>query len=155
MGWVCIALRAYRVKAVFDVYDEYLKMLTNQENLEGEDSILLTNHEELLPGEHTGNRANLSKLSFLKESQLLRKTGFYFLLPSLLLGVLALASPLIYMIVPVYETYQCYEYYNLDSTKCYILEANLCIFYFINWSQTLILVLLLYKIRNVKDELNL
>lgn len=116
---------------------------------------MLTNHEELLPGEHTGNRANLSKLSFLKESQLLRKTGFYFLLPSLLLGVLALASPLIYMIVPVYETYQCYEYYNLDSTKCYILEANLCIFYFINWSQTLILVLLLYKIRNVKDELNL
>ena len=24
MGWACIALRAYRVKAVFDAYDDYL-----------------------------------------------------------------------------------------------------------------------------------
>jgi len=33
--------------------------------------------------------------------------------------------------------------------------VNLVIFFFVNWLQTLILVLLLYSIRNVKDELNL
>jgi hypothetical protein len=27
LGWACIALRAYRVKAVFDAYDEYLRIL--------------------------------------------------------------------------------------------------------------------------------
>jgi len=32
MGWACIALRAYRVKAVFDAYDEYLKMLSSKDN---------------------------------------------------------------------------------------------------------------------------
>jgi hypothetical protein len=35
------------------------------------------------------------------------------------------------------------------------MKINLCIFIFVNWSQTLALIFLLYKIRNVKDELNL
>ena len=77
------------------------------------------------------------------------------MLPNIALGILALISPYIYMLVPVYETVQCYEYYNLDNTMCYIIESNLCIFFIVNWAQTLVLVLLLYKIRNVKDELNL
>ena len=31
IGWGCIALRAYRVKAVFDSYDGYLKALADKE----------------------------------------------------------------------------------------------------------------------------
>jgi hypothetical protein len=27
LGWACIALRAYRIKAVFDTYEEYLRVL--------------------------------------------------------------------------------------------------------------------------------
>jgi hypothetical protein len=36
-GWVCIALRAYRVKAVFDVYDWYLQLLQKQDQVVGSD----------------------------------------------------------------------------------------------------------------------
>ena len=32
IGWGSIALRAYRVKAVFDTYDEYLKALSDKEH---------------------------------------------------------------------------------------------------------------------------
>lgn len=43
LGWACLALRAYRVKAVFDAYDEYLKILQTKDELgDGEDSALLT-----------------------------------------------------------------------------------------------------------------
>jgi hypothetical protein len=27
LGWSCIALRAYRIKAVFDTYEQYLRVL--------------------------------------------------------------------------------------------------------------------------------
>jgi hypothetical protein len=77
------------------------------------------------------------------------------MLPNLALGIFALISPYLYMLIPVYETYQCYDYYGLNSEQCFIIETNLCVFFSVNWAQTLILVLLLYTIRNVKDELNL
>jgi hypothetical protein len=32
IGWGTIALRAYRVKAVFDTYDGYLKALADNDN---------------------------------------------------------------------------------------------------------------------------
>ncbi len=35
------------------------------------------------------------------------------------------------------------------------METNLSIFFFVNWLQTIILVGLMWQIRNVKDELNL
>ena len=34
-------------------------------------------------------------------------------------------------------------------------EFNISLFFFVNWIQTVILMYLLYAIRNVKDELNL
>jgi hypothetical protein len=37
IGWAAIALRAYRVKAVFDTYDRYLRVLTDQEKKTSED----------------------------------------------------------------------------------------------------------------------
>lgn len=77
------------------------------------------------------------------------------MIPNLVLGILALVSPYLYMLVPVYETQQCFAYYELNEDKCFIIETNQCMFFFVNWLQTLILVLLLFKIRNVKDELNL
>lgn len=77
------------------------------------------------------------------------------MLPNLILGLMALVTKFMYMLVPIYETKQCYQYYNLDDDYCYIIEVNVSVFFIVNWLQTLILVILLFKIRNVKDELNL
>ena len=38
---------------------------------------------------------------------------------------------------------------------CLVTEFNISLFFFVNWIQTVILIYLLYAIRNVKDELNL
>lgn len=43
IGWGTIALRAYRVKAVFDTYDGYLKALADKENNKKD-----SKHENLL-----------------------------------------------------------------------------------------------------------
>lgn len=77
------------------------------------------------------------------------------MMPNLILGLLAIVSKYVYMVVPIYETKQCYLYYDLDESFCYIIEVNMAIFFIMNWLQTLILVILLFQIRNVKDELNL
>ncbi len=60
------------------------------------------------------------------------------------------------MLVPIYETKQCFNYYNLrEPSDCFIIVTNISIFFIVNWAQTLTLVMLMWKIRNVKDELNL
>ena len=43
IGWGTIALRAYRVKAVFDTYDSYLKALSDNDNNKKD-----SKHENLL-----------------------------------------------------------------------------------------------------------
>ncbi len=49
-------------------------------------------------------RMDLSRLGELQESKLLVKVGLIFILPNLVLGVAALFSPYLYMLIPVYET---------------------------------------------------
>jgi hypothetical protein len=99
------------------------------------------------------------KLSDLKESEILKKTIKYFILPNLTLGIIAMFVPYAYMLIPVYETDQCYHYYtsamNYMGFPCFIQIVNLCTFVTVNWVQTFILILLYYLIRNIKDELNI
>ncbi len=40
MGWACIALRVWRVKAVFDAYDDYLQLLQKEDKVFTNDSYL-------------------------------------------------------------------------------------------------------------------
>ena len=59
------------------------------------------------------------------------------------------------MFVPIYETDQCKCFFNMKPGDCLVTEFNISLFFFVNWIQTVILIYLLYAIRNVKDELNL
>jgi hypothetical protein len=42
LGWACIALRAYRVKAVFDTYEQYLTVLYAQDGAGKDDELLFS-----------------------------------------------------------------------------------------------------------------
>jgi hypothetical protein len=105
IAWGTIALRAYRVKAVFDTYDSYLQELTDCEN-----SKIDTNHENLLSlvtydfdrydmstplpkkiSTHTEDKkekknSNLDRLGKLQEWALIKRFSLYFILPNLVIG---------------------------------------------------------------------
>jgi hypothetical protein len=76
-------------------------------------------------------------------------------LPNLVLGFAAIFSKYVYIFVPIYETDQCKCKFELSFNDCFVTDFNVSLFFFVNWLQTVILIYLLYAIRNVKDELNL
>lgn len=73
----------------------------------------------------------------------------------MILGFAALFSEYIYILVPIYETDQCKCKFDLNKDDCFVTDSNVSLFFVVNWLQTVILIYLLYAIRNVKDELNL
>jgi hypothetical protein len=42
LGWACIALRAYRVKAVFDTYEKYLRLLFAKDHAARDDDLFFS-----------------------------------------------------------------------------------------------------------------
>jgi hypothetical protein len=42
LGWSCIALRAYRIKAVFDTYVQYLRVLYTKDHAPKDDEVFFT-----------------------------------------------------------------------------------------------------------------
>jgi hypothetical protein len=50
------------------------------------------------------SKNNTKKLGQLQESILIKKTLVFFILPNVVLGVVALFSQYFYMLIPVYET---------------------------------------------------
>jgi hypothetical protein len=105
IAWGTIALRAYRVKAVFDTYDGYLKELTDCENSKIDSnnenllSLVTYNYERYdmsspLPKKistHTEdkkefNKNNLDRLGKLQEWALIKRFSFFFILPNLVIG---------------------------------------------------------------------
>eukprot|EP00347_Sterkiella_histriomuscorum_P018536 403345140 len=161
IAWAAIALRAYRLRKVFDCYNLHLKSLeTNQGDINDHDSTMLSiNWSE--------NQETMDTLNKLQEVNLIKLMLLIFILPNFLLGVIAAFIPYAYMLIPVYETQQCLSYYRSDFiqnqihitmgpvTLCVVKTINNCVFVLINWLQTLSLILLFFRLRNIKDELNI
>jgi hypothetical protein len=91
----------------------------------------------------------------LKETELLKKAAWIFMLPNAVLGIAAIINKYPYILVPIYETPQCTCYHSITKEECFIVDTNVSLFFIVNWFQTITLVYLLWAIRNVKDELNL
>ena len=108
LGWACIALRAYRVKAVFDTYEKYLQLLQAKNHAAKDDEVFFSmvthNADEFdssnlkSPGAagrksvKKSSKYNTKKLGQLQETTLIKKTLLYFILPNALVGLVALFS---------------------------------------------------------------
>ncbi|CDW85713.1 UNKNOWN [Stylonychia lemnae] len=163
MAWVAIALRAYRLRKVFDCYNQHLAHL--QQKQDRLDEMESTTELSFEAGDT--DQQGIRVLKQLKEKNLIAWVMLIFILPNFILGIIAIFVPYVYVAIPIYETQQCMKYYgdsfftdllkiNLSSTGyCAISVLNICTFIIVNWLQTLVLILLFYRLRNIKDELNI
>lgn len=153
IGWGSIALRAYRVKAVFDTYDSYLKALADKDNSKKDSkhenllSLVTYNYDEydmtsplpkrLSPRNNEKKELKkgeqLDRLGKLREWVLIKKFAIFFILPNLVLGFAALFSKYFYILVPIYETDQCKCKFVLPQDDCFITNFNVSLFFFVNW----------------------
>ena len=100
----------------------------------------------------------MKRLSGLHESVLLRKMYLYFLIPVLLFSILSFFFPLLYAIIPAHESSECIKtmiakqkvVFNIQVNKLEIL--NTIMFYFLNWCFLLSVILMLNRIRHIRDR---
>ena len=100
-------------------------------------------------------------MSVLKETVLLKKTYFRFLFPSFVLGLVSLFNPFLFALVPAHESGICLcniqssrnEITLLNIPVLVLLGINTFMFYCVNFFFLLFVVLMLYKIRHIKDKL--
>lgn len=102
----------------------------------------------------------------LREEVLIWKGFAFFLLPSLILGILGLFSPIAYTIIPVHESDMClcafyqeavcqdHNYWLFNSSfKYYKMRAtNTTVYIVVNWVFLLILIKMIWRIRHINDE---
>ena len=96
----------------------------------------------------------------LKESNFLKKHMLIFISIISVIGISSFFIPEIYAIVPVYETQQCLSYFTNSpfiEIPCdsIVFTMNVYSYLLLNWMELLLLVLVCFKIRNVKDELSI
>lgn len=72
LGWACIALRVWRVKAVFDAYDGYLQLLKKEEKILTNDSFLQSVGDEMTEdlASHRKSKESFSKRKRIDLSRL-------------------------------------------------------------------------------------
>jgi hypothetical protein len=85
----------------------------------------------------------------------------YFLLPCLVLGVLGVFFPFVYAVIPAHNSNLCI--YRLKQSQWAVslfnvptndlLLLNTIIFYLLNWVFLLAIYFMLYRIRHIKDKL--
>ena len=88
----------------------------------------------------------------LQEKVLIKKIYAYFLLPALMMGLLAVFFPLLYALVPAHESYECICSLNskpltlniLSISPTALLITNTLVFYSVNWVFLLTLILMLF-----------
>ena len=139
--------RAYRIHKVFEYYERHL------ENLLKNDATPIESDR--------AQRLNMKRLNQLKELYLIRYT-LYLIIPFFILGLIGFfIKPIVSVFIPVYETKQCWEYYSTrthyERIECneWAMVTNQIVFVVYNWIELIILIYMLYKIRNIKDELNI
>jgi hypothetical protein len=106
----------------------------------------------------------LQDFNKLKESRFLKRHMAIFISCLSVLGFSAFFLPYLYAIVPVYETQQCKNFYidpennivypKLDKDSI-VFTLNIYSYLLFNWLELLLMVLICFKIRNVKDELSI
>lgn len=78
-----------------------------------------------------------------------------------LFGAFSYFIPYTYSVVPVYETQACWRFFKNSSPflrvdpTCFMATANKITFISTNFFELMLLIILLYKIRDIKDELNI
>jgi hypothetical protein len=83
----------------------------------------------------------------LQEKVLIKKIYFYFLIPSLLMGILSVYFPLLFALVPAHESGECIcnltglNLLNISSNA--LLVVNTLVFYSVNWGFLMTLILML------------
>lgn len=102
----------------------------------------------------------------LREETLIFKGVFWFLLPSICIGVLGVFFPAVYSIIPVHETDTCLcyffkqvfdhnrKYLFLDQQSSYLNYRlmNSVAFFVTNWTFLMLLTWMIYRIRHIQDE---
>lgn len=100
----------------------------------------------------------------LMEKKLILKRLVVFAGLTSAVGLSSFFFPYVYSIVPVYETQMCFTYFESShyvipqmtaSSEDSIVQANILSFITFNWLELLAMVLIIFKIRNAKDELNI
>lgn len=150
-AWFSIFLRAFRIGRFFDIYEKYLDKAENEQLQMSYLRLTLpvdmdSSHEE---------ETMLSEFQKLKESNFLKKHMLIFISVITVIGMSTFYYPNIYAIVPVYETDQCQSYFQSYTVPAWIYDMNIYSYLVINWCELLFLVLICFKIRNVKDELSI
>lgn len=102
------------------------------------------------------------RLKKLQEWNLMRTGIIWFLIPSLILGVLSIFFPTIYAIIPAHESGSCICHLQHDSLMVYeiqnwqvtsMLLINTVMFYGVNWIFLVVNIMMLFRIRHINDKL--
>lgn len=109
-----------------------------------------------LPADVSGSHDEdvmINEFQNLKESIFLKKHMLIFISLTTTMGIIGCFFKQLYAFIPVYENLQCSYYY--ETLENWIYTTNIYSYLFLNWTELLILVIICFIIRNVKDELSI
>jgi hypothetical protein len=145
--------RGLRIYKVLSYYEDYWVLMKNLgEEAENRVSAFM-NREEAI---------RLEKIKKWRENSLIAFLMLNIILPLFVLSLIAFIIPYVYVIVPVYESDTCWDYFsnqallnNFSGIPCSMKVANSILFIVINWAEIFGFCLLYWIIRNIKNELNI
>lgn len=87
---------------------------------------------------------------------------FNLILPLLIITFFSFLSPYIYMVIPVYDTQTCWNYFNaqesvgnIPHTPCWMQVFNSFAFIVLNWLEIVGYAYAFWLVRNIRNELNI
>jgi hypothetical protein len=112
---------------------------------------------------HQKDLEYIKRMTELREERLIRRAFLFFILPSIVLGILGCFFPAFYVILPVHETDTCLcSFYNTTSQRPHIhlkendfgdyKLASITSFLVFNWLFLVVLLRKIYRIRHIHDE---
>ena len=114
---------------------------------------------------HTRDLEYIKRMTDIREERLIRRAFLFFILPSMIMGLLGFYFPLFYVILPVHETDTCLCSFIKDygSSRDHFFRlsdnnfsgyklASITGFLVFNWLFLVVLLRKIYRIRHIHDE---
>ena len=107
------------------------------------------------------DQKKISKSKRLRENRVIVHFFFNIFVPMTVFSLLGIFSPYVYTLMPVYQSGSCWTHFFQqglvppNENHCLLLHINIYVFIVVNWVFLSSLVLIYWKIRNIRNELNI
>jgi len=102
---------------------------------------------------------SMDKIESLKETRLIRNMFLKLILPATIFGIICMFNPYTLIVLPVSFSGSCWNYFgkqdHYDYSFCQFNNINVTIYVLFRALELFLILLMMFKIRNVKEEMNI